>query len=585
MLFRLTHGEPSLLDVVTDPDVHRLVAMNKDMRRDVHKMHASVRFRAVGADGDTAYIAWFEPRHYIVERAVELFVRRFASLRWSVLTPKASAHWDGQALVLGAGVTRGEAPSGDSLEELWRTYYAHIFNPARVAVQTMRAVMPMRYWHNLPEASLVPALTRDAPARVRQMLALDLPAQPLPEELAADDLAPDPDAACTHAAVVSARSALSSSRDGDDCRESQTLFQAGYHPVHDAGALTARHRAEHVRTLLQSPRAQNGLFVHGVALRVGTASWTDPTMLQRGVFYPDSVTTAEQRLRFYASKYSLVEVDSTYYVPPVRSTATACAQRTPKSFLFHVKAFSLMTGHAAEVKRMPDWLRRLLPRSSVGNARVGADELPAATLDEVWRRFIDALQPLRDEDKLGPILLQFPRWFRPSRSNADRLRTAREHLGDLPAAVEFRNADWVSGRLLSRTLSLWERLQLTDVIVDAPSGTSSSMPPITPITTPSLAVVRLHGRRTSAWEARNAVVSERYRYLYDRPELDEWATRIDQISSRMATAVGTFPDMAKARQGVHVVVNNCHANYGTTNADEITALLIELDKERLQTRE
>ena len=194
VLFRLAHGEPSLFDVVTDPDVHRMVAMDKEVRRDVHKMHAFVRFRAIETNGETAYIAWFEPRHHIVERAVQLFVRRFASMRWSVLTPTASAHWDGQSLVIGAGVTRDAAPTGDALEELWRTYYAHIFNPARVAVQTMRAEMPMRYWHNLPEASLIPALRRDAPARVREMLArVDLPAATLPDEMVAMDAAPRTD--------------------------------------------------------------------------------------------------------------------------------------------------------------------------------------------------------------------------------------------------------------------------------------------------------------------------------------------------------------------------------------------------------
>jgi uncharacterized protein YecE (DUF72 family) len=259
--------------------------------------------------------------------------------------------------------------------------------------------------------------------------------------------------------------------------------------------------------------------------------------------------------------------------------AAAWAARTPDHFVFDIKAFALMTGHVAEVKRLPDWLRRKLPASVARSTHVRARELPTALHDEIWERFLGALGPLRDTDKLGPILLQYPRWFAPSRESADELRAARARLGDASAAVEFRNPDWVSGRIAARTMRLLEELQLTYVIVDAPPGTSSSMPPVVSVTTPGMSVIRLHGRRTATWEARNAVVSERYRYLYDHSELQEWVQRVDEVTTQLGE-VASFPDMAKAKQGVHVVFNNCHANYGTTNADEITALLIEFDKER-----
>ena len=211
-------------------------------------------------------------------------------------------------------------------------------------------------------------------------------------------------------------------------------------------------------------------------------------------------------------------------------------------------------------------------------ARAGAELVTEH--DEIFERFTAALAPLRDANKLGPVLLQYPRWFVPSRESAHELRAARLRLGDASAAVEFRNPAWVTGRVASRTMQLLEELQFTYVVVDAPPGTSSSMPNVSAITTPGLAVVRLHGRRTATWEARNPVVSERYRYLYDRDELLEWSRKIEQLSTRLGE-ISSFPDMARAKQGVHVVFNNCHANYGTTNADEITALLIEFDKERL----
>lgn len=170
LLWRLTHGEPRLLDVVVDDDVHRLTVLDKAVRRDVHKLHAFVRFRRVERDGEEHYVAWFAPEHYVVEYATPFFARRFSSMRWSVLTPHRSAFWDMASLRYGPGVPRTDAPAPDALEALWRTYYAHIFNPARANPAAMRAEMPRKYWANLPEASLIPELLSDAPRRVRRML-------------------------------------------------------------------------------------------------------------------------------------------------------------------------------------------------------------------------------------------------------------------------------------------------------------------------------------------------------------------------------------------------------------------------------
>lgn len=176
VLWRLTHGEPRLMEVVVDPDVHRMAAMEKAVRRDVHKMHAFVRFRRVngtdgGADPDgESFVAWFRPEHLIVELATPFFARRFGAMRWSILCPDRSAHWTGERLLFGPGVPRSAAPPPDALEALWRTYYAHIFNPARMKLAAMRAEMPKKYWDNLPEAALIPALVQDAPARVAEMI-------------------------------------------------------------------------------------------------------------------------------------------------------------------------------------------------------------------------------------------------------------------------------------------------------------------------------------------------------------------------------------------------------------------------------
>jgi DNA polymerase len=168
-LWRLTRGEPHLLEVTTDPDVRALAEMAKAVDREVHKLHAFVRFRVVEDADGPRYVAWFEPAHDVLALAAPLFVRRFASMRWAVVTPFASARWDGESLALGPGAPR-PAAEGDDAEALWKTYYAHVFNPARVKVAAMRAEMPLRYWRNLPEAALIPGLLREAPARVREMI-------------------------------------------------------------------------------------------------------------------------------------------------------------------------------------------------------------------------------------------------------------------------------------------------------------------------------------------------------------------------------------------------------------------------------
>lgn len=170
VLWRLCHGEPRLLEVAVDPDVHRLLRMEKAVRRASHKMKAFVRFRAVEHDGDTHYVAWFEPEHDVLARVTPFFAERFAAMRWSILTPDGCAHWDGRTVRFTASVTRAEAPTADALEALWRTYYASTFNPARVRTRAMRGEMPRRYWKNLPEAELIVPLVQGAAARVREMV-------------------------------------------------------------------------------------------------------------------------------------------------------------------------------------------------------------------------------------------------------------------------------------------------------------------------------------------------------------------------------------------------------------------------------
>ncbi|MBN6150722.1 UdgX family uracil-DNA binding protein [Xanthomonas sp. AmX2] len=168
LLWRIASGERALLERAADAEVHRARQWEKAVRRDSHKMKAFVRFRQVpGEDG--AFVAWFEPEHHIVDRIAPFFARRFAGMRWAILTPYRSVRWDGEALRFGPGARRADAPADDAQEALWRTYYANIFNPARLNPTMMRQEMPQKYWKHLPEAQLLPALIRDAGPRVREM--------------------------------------------------------------------------------------------------------------------------------------------------------------------------------------------------------------------------------------------------------------------------------------------------------------------------------------------------------------------------------------------------------------------------------
>ena len=169
MLARLRTA-PKLAEDHADPLVRRLEHLAREVRRDIHKMRAFLRFREVEEDGGSRYVAWFEPEHHIVRANAAFFVNRFAVMRWSILTPEASLHWDGQALAEGPGATRADAPDGDPTEEVWKTYYASIFNPARVKVGAMLKEMPRKYWKNMPETALVPELLATAQGREAGMI-------------------------------------------------------------------------------------------------------------------------------------------------------------------------------------------------------------------------------------------------------------------------------------------------------------------------------------------------------------------------------------------------------------------------------
>lgn len=325
-------------------------------------------------------------------------------------------------------------------------------------------------------------------------------------------------------------------------------------PIHDPGPEAAFERGE-----AHADAAREPIGVGRANVRIGTASWTDPTMTAPGVFYPPDAGSAEDRLVYYATQFPIVEVDATYYALPARRTGELWLERTPPDFTFDIKAHALMTGQPSEVKRLPKDIRESLPAELQAAKRVYARDLPAEINDEIWARFLDGIEPLRSSGKLGAVFLQYPRWFFPSNESRDEIVKAAERLGDTPFAVELRHASWLNEKNLDRTTRFFTKHEIPFVMVDAPPGTRSSLPPMTLVTSPKMAVVRFHGRRTETWEKSGIPVVERFRYLYEQGELAEWVPRIREAAEQV-------PE-------IHVLMNNCYANYGTTNAREIADLL------------
>ena len=194
LVWRIRHGEPALLEVHSDPLVHRLSRMAKSVRRDIHKMHAFLRFRRVDENLPERFVAWFEPEHFILQNVAPFFVRRFPSMQWAILTPQGTLTWDGERLITGTARNRGDAPREDAFEEGWRAYYESVFNPARTNPKAMRAEMAKKYWRNLPEAQSIPRLIRTAQARTRDMLAREAatPRKRNPEKAVAAMAAQEP---------------------------------------------------------------------------------------------------------------------------------------------------------------------------------------------------------------------------------------------------------------------------------------------------------------------------------------------------------------------------------------------------------
>lgn len=289
-------------------------------------------------------------------------------------------------------------------------------------------------------------------------------------------------------------------------------------------------------------------------IRVGTASWTDRTLLESG-WYPASADNPEKRLAYYARQFPLVEVDATYYSPPSEQTATLWVDRTPAHFTFNIKAFSLLTGHPTKTSAIYKDLR---PETEKRN--VYPTDLVPHAYEEVWTRFLAALDPLVKAGKLGAILFQFPPWFTIRRSNKQYVLEVAKRCSPLRVAIEFRHESWFAGDNRQETLDLLAKHHLPYVCVDMPQGHKSSIPPVLTATS-DLALMRFHGH-SDKWTSKD--IYEKFGYLYSERELKDWAPRVRQLAEEAGT--------------VHALMNNCYSDYAQRNAAQLLDLL-NLDEE------
>ena len=278
-------------------------------------------------------------------------------------------------------------------------------------------------------------------------------------------------------------------------------------------------------------------------VRIGTCSWADEALSKH--WYPPGVPAGE-RLAYYANHFDTVEVDSTYYRLPAEPMVARWAERTPEGFVMPIKAFGLMTRHPVKLEALPPDLRDEAPTDERGRVDRPSREFRG----EVFRRFLEALEPLRSAGKLGGILFQFPSYVVYKDRSLDYLQWARKQLGEDEMLVEFRHFSWFDDEHRADTLRFLEELGAANVIVDAPriEGAKNVIPTVLALTNPT-AYVRFHGRNASTWNKRGGSAAERFDYLYSDDELREWVGPLRELAEEAEQAYAFFNNNATSPDG------------------------------------
>ena len=324
--------------------------------------------------------------------------------------------------------------------------------------------------------------------------------------------------------------------------------------VRDTGASLTAQSESHVpdKTMADNPGEPGG---RSARLLIGTASWTDKSLIGSGRFYPPRCSSPEDRLRYYASQFPIVEVDSSYYAMPDPRVAQLWTERTPDDFTFNIKAFRLFTGHQTAPSALPkDIVEAMGP---VGKKHIYYKDLPPELLTEMWRLYRAGIEPLKYARKLGAVHFQFAPWVAYHPRNLEHIEECQRQLEGYRLSIEFRNRTWFEGGHERATLDFERARGLVNVIVDEPQGVTNSIPSIWEVTTPELAIIRLHGRNRTTWN-RKGLTSSAQRFNYDYS---------DQELGDLARQMGTI-----AASSVHVIFNNNYEDQGQRNARTLARL-------------
>jgi uncharacterized protein YecE (DUF72 family) len=290
---------------------------------------------------------------------------------------------------------------------------------------------------------------------------------------------------------------------------------------------------------------------------IGTSSWADPELVESD-FYPPGIKTTEERLGFYASQFPILEMDSSYHFLPARKNLTAWIEATPPGFVFEIKAFSLLSQHPTAINSLPRDIRDQAGNALNKKGHLYIDNLSEELANRVWEHFITAVEPLHLAGKLGAITFQFPPWFHPIEQNYEYILKCKEKLSLYRLAIEFRTGSWLNDEHRDETLQFLRKNRLALVCVDEPQGLKSSVPPVVEATD-SLAVIRFHGRNRDNWERQDISVNEKFNYLYEANELQEWVPRIKRI--------------ADATDELFIIFKNKHRDFAVKNAKQMITLL------------
>jgi len=288
-------------------------------------------------------------------------------------------------------------------------------------------------------------------------------------------------------------------------------------------------------------------------IRIGTSSWTEKSLIEGGTFYPHGASTPKARLKFYASRFDTVEIDSSYYAIPTVEMAQTWTDRTPEKFLFHVKAYGALTGHNIDPGRLPEDLRQMLPAPDRDREEIHVSD--PAPLRAMAHAMVAALAPLKQAGKLGFVIFQFPPWFGYKNVNRDYLLYCKELMAGIPIAVEFRHGSWLTNHNRQELFDFLREHKITYITCDEPQLGTLATVPFHPEATTSVAYLRLHGRNAEIW---HGVTTASDDYLYLDPELQAIAAEASKLSG-------------KARL-VFVMFNNCRCGYAIKNALQLRSI-------------